>query len=218
MLETIRQYSREQMQKTGEEAEMRRRHRDRYLELADRVNEQWWLSPGKVGLFASTRDEHANLRATMEYSLTEPGQAGAGTRMARALWIYWIVCGLPHEGTLWLERSLACETEPDRERAEALWAASLVSAYGGNPNPATVDEILAMMAECQTLAEQLGDPAFVALATYLSGSRSFAVATRCKASPCLLRASSWNEPSVKPIPPEFRPVSPRHRRHPGQSR
>ncbi|MFF1874732.1 ATP-binding protein [Kitasatospora herbaricolor] len=169
MLETIRQYGREQLQKTGEESELRRRHRDRYLELAERVSEQWWFGPGQVVLFASTRDEHANLRAAMEYCLTEPGQAGAGTRMAGALWIYWIVCGLPHEGTLWLERALACETEPGRQRAEALWAASIVSAYGGNPSPATVDEILAMMAECQALAEQMGDPAFLAHTTYLSG-------------------------------------------------
>ncbi|MCX5215395.1 LuxR C-terminal-related transcriptional regulator [Kitasatospora sp. NBC_00240] len=169
MLETIRQYGREQLQTTGEGAELRRRHRDRYLELAERVKEQWWFGPGQVALFSSTREEHANLRAAMEYSLTEPGQAGAGTRMAGALWIYWIVCGLPHEGTLWLERALACETEPGWQRAEALWAASLVSAYGGNPGPATVEEILAMMAECQALAEQLGDPAFLAHATYLSG-------------------------------------------------
>jgi non-specific serine/threonine protein kinase len=168
MLETIRQYGREQLQRTGDEAELRRRHRDRYLELVDRVEEQWF-GPRQVALFASVREEHANLRAAMEYCLTEAGQARTGMHMAGALWIYWIVCGLPREGMLWLERALARDAEPCRQRAEALWAASLISAYGGNPSPATTDEILAMTAECLAFAEQLGDPELFARATYLSG-------------------------------------------------
>ncbi|MCX5215416.1 LuxR C-terminal-related transcriptional regulator [Kitasatospora sp. NBC_00240] len=169
MLETIRQYGREQLRDTGEEPELRRRHRDHYQRLAERVQEQWF-GPGQVALFASTRTEHANLRAAMEYSLTEPGQAPAGLHMASSLWIYWIVCGLPREGTVWLERALARNEEPDRIRAVALWAASLLNIYGGNPAPETgVDEVITMAEESRRLAEQLADPALVAHATYLSG-------------------------------------------------
>ncbi|MFF1949686.1 ATP-binding protein, partial [Kitasatospora herbaricolor] len=169
MLETIRQYGREQLRSTGEEPELRRSHRDHYLHLAERVQERWF-GPGQVALFASTRTEHANLRAAMEYSLTEPGQAPAGLHMASSLWIYWIVCGLPREGTVWLERALACNEEPDRIRAMALWAASLLNIYGGNPAPETgTDEVIVMAEESRRLAEQLADPALVAHATYLSG-------------------------------------------------
>ncbi|MFF1954741.1 response regulator transcription factor, partial [Kitasatospora herbaricolor] len=125
--------------------------------------------PGQVALFASTRTEHANLRAAMEYSLTEPGQESAGLHMASSLWIYWIAGGLPREGAVWLERALACNEEPSAQRAEALWAASLLSIYGGNPSQTAVDETITMMEECRSLASQLGDPALLAHATYLWG-------------------------------------------------
>ncbi|MET9618586.1 ATP-binding protein, partial [Kitasatospora indigofera] len=52
MLETIRQYGREQLRSTGEEPELRRRHRDHYLRLAERVQERWF-GPGQVALFTS---------------------------------------------------------------------------------------------------------------------------------------------------------------------
>ncbi|MFE3238497.1 ATP-binding protein, partial [Kitasatospora indigofera] len=51
MLETIRQYGREQLIHAGEEAELRLRHRDHYLQLAELVQARWF-GPGQVALFA----------------------------------------------------------------------------------------------------------------------------------------------------------------------
>ncbi|MFF1874733.1 ATP-binding protein [Kitasatospora herbaricolor] len=168
MLETIRQYGCEKLRHTGDEDGLRLRHRDHYLRFAERIGDQWF-GPGQVELFAAAREEHANLRTALDYCLNRPDQARTALHMAASLWIYWIACGLPHEGALWFERALASGGEPGRERAEALWAASLLNVYGGNPNPAAVEEILTMTAECQTLAAQLDDPAFFAHATYLAG-------------------------------------------------
>jgi non-specific serine/threonine protein kinase len=168
MLETIRQYGRDQLRDTDDADDLRRRHRDHYLTLAEHV-ENTWFGPGQVQLFATAREEHANLRSALEYSLTRPGQTRTALHMAASLWIYWVVCNLPREGALWLERALAADTEPSPERAEALWTTSLIHTYGGNPSPATVGEILTMTAECQAIAERLDDPAFAARSTYLNG-------------------------------------------------
>jgi non-specific serine/threonine protein kinase len=169
MLNTIHQYGRLQLQRSGSDAERYRQlHRDHYLKLAERVEGQWF-GPGQVELFASVRDDHANLRAALEHCLADPGQARAGLHMAAALTIYWMACGLPREGLHWLERALATDASPSRDRAEALWAAALLHASGENPSPEAAADIVAMTEECRQLAEELGDPALLAHAIWLSG-------------------------------------------------
>ncbi|WP_328793173.1 LuxR C-terminal-related transcriptional regulator [Streptomyces sp. NBC_00273] len=168
MLETLRQYGREHLARAGETDGLRRRHRDHYLQLAEHVHDQWF-GPGQVILFASARREHANLRAALEYCLTEPGEAPHALRMAASLWTYWIVCGLVQEGAIWLARALAGSPAPGPHRVDALWAASLVSNYSGDRGRPAERAALAMIEECHRLATSLRDPARIAHATYLWG-------------------------------------------------
>ncbi|MGV9266178.1 ATP-binding protein [Kitasatospora sp. NPDC003701] len=168
MLETLRQYGREQLRRAGEEDALRRRHRDHYLRLAEHVEERWF-GPGQVALFAATRAEHANLRAALEYGLTEPGEARAALHMAAALWSYWTVAGLPGEGMLWLDRALAACPEPGPQRADGLWAAGVLKIYDGNPSARTAHEAIGMLDDSRRLSADLDDPARLAHATYLSG-------------------------------------------------
>ncbi|MFD5922782.1 ATP-binding protein [Kitasatospora sp. NPDC058201] len=169
MLETIRRYGHEHLSPAGEEAGLSRRHRDHYLRLAERVRDQWF-GPGQAALFATTRREHANLRAALEHSLTEPGEPEEALRIAAALWMYWIVCGLAHEGAIWLERALASTTaESSPQRVDALWVAVLLGNYSGRPNKDAAHETLSMAQECHRLAATLHDPARLAHATYLWG-------------------------------------------------
>ncbi|MEE1826318.1 LuxR C-terminal-related transcriptional regulator, partial [Streptomyces sp. BE20] len=166
MLETLRQYGHEHLRRTGEEDELRRRHRDHYLRLAEHVEEHWF-GPGQVDLFTVTRAEHANLRAALEYSLTQPGQVPNALHMAAALWPYWSVTGLRREGMLWLDRALAAGPEPGPQRADALWTAGALKMPSGDSGG--LAEAIAMLEESRRLAADLNDQARLAHATCLSG-------------------------------------------------
>ncbi|MEE1820857.1 LuxR C-terminal-related transcriptional regulator [Streptomyces sp. BE20] len=168
MLETIRRYGHERLSLAGEESTLRRRHRDHYLRQAEHVRDRWF-GPGQAALFAATRREHANLRAALEYSLTEPGESREALHIASALWMYWIVCGLAHEGAIWLERALAGTAQASPQRADALWTAALLGNYSGRPSKSAAYETLSMAQECHRLAATLHDPARLAHATYLWG-------------------------------------------------
>ena len=111
MLETIREYSLEQLTAHGELANLRARHRDYCLALAER------LEPRLVGAEANAAQdvldrEHDNMRAALgrcqEETAGGSGVAGttAGVRLAGALWRYWWVRGLFNEGRRWLTQAL----------------------------------------------------------------------------------------------------------------
>lgn len=163
LLETIRQYGAERLRERGEETALRRRHRDHYLSLAEQAETQWFGSQ-QVALFTGLRNEHANLRAALECCLSEPDASGLGLRMAGALWIYWLVCGLQREGRLWLDRALARDVEPSPQRATALWANGYLAALLGEMSPA-----LEMLEECRGIAQRNRDQAMPAHTTYASG-------------------------------------------------
>src|SRR5690606_4182949 len=81
MLETIREYGREQLAASGESTSIQRRHADWCLDLVDRawpafasrVNSEPWLN-----LLAT---EHGNLRSALAW-LTQAGHAGEAVRLA----------------------------------------------------------------------------------------------------------------------------------------
>lgn len=149
MMETIRLYGRDMLRGTGEEAGLRRRHRDYYQGLVARA-EAGWFSSNQVAWCDLLRLEHANLRIALDFCLTEPGERQGGLAMVAALWTYWITCGMVSEGHHWLTRALALAPEPTPIRAKALWITGWVALARGDLSGAT-----AALRECRTLAEQL---------------------------------------------------------------
>ncbi|MCX5215478.1 LuxR C-terminal-related transcriptional regulator [Kitasatospora sp. NBC_00240] len=163
MLETIRQYGRERLLESREEEVLHRRHRDYYLEQAEQLQVQWF-GPGQTELLVRMRAEHANLRAALEFCLSEPAEMRTGLHMAGALWLYWMLSGLQKEGEYWLRRTLASQPEPSSERAIGLWVYAYLLIVGGEK-----DAALAMIGECEQIARRLDDAAMHAHAIYLSG-------------------------------------------------
>ena len=84
MLETIRDYGQDKLREAGEETVLRRRHRDWYQQLAAHAQPSGSATGRRTGWPASIR-EHPNLRAAMEFCLTEPGEAEAALRLAVTL-------------------------------------------------------------------------------------------------------------------------------------
>ncbi|MEV0055254.1 LuxR C-terminal-related transcriptional regulator [Saccharopolyspora shandongensis] len=163
LLETVRQYGQQRLRESSGEAVLRLRHRDYYLRLAEDA-EADWFGPRQLDWLTRLRAEHSNLRAALEFCVTEPGQARVGQRLASALWIYWIACGLLTEGRHWLDRALALDQEPSAERTKALWVSGYIATRQGDNSAA-----LAMLEECQELARRLDDRSALARGLQMNG-------------------------------------------------
>ncbi|MGW4526652.1 ATP-binding protein [Amycolatopsis sp. NPDC004378] len=163
LLEPLRQFGRDKLAESGEAAAVLRSMRDHYLALAVR-SERAWFGPEQAEIFRRTRVEHANLRAAMDYSLTEPGELETGLRLAATLGYYWAGCGVFGEGRHWLDRALALAREPGTARAKALWVNGYVATLQGD-NAAAVT----MLEECREYALRAGDEVAMAYATHRLG-------------------------------------------------
>ncbi|GAA4476555.1 hypothetical protein GCM10023094_16690 [Rhodococcus olei] len=121
MLDTVRDYGREQIEHSGDLPDLRRRLRDWYLRLTLDADDAW-VGPDQLDWSARLARELPNLRAALEVALSEAD--GTALRIAGALNKFWRSRGLLSEARRWLDRALA---EPGHRppvvRAKALHAA-----------------------------------------------------------------------------------------------
>jgi non-specific serine/threonine protein kinase len=137
LLDTLAEYGRERLcdpatarHRYGvDEPMLRRRHRDFYLELAERFHADWF-GPRQVAWSRRMRAELDNLRAALGYCLNA-GDARVGVRLAGALHYLWYGCGEAREGRLWLERVLVADPHPSRELIRALAARARIALLQG---------------------------------------------------------------------------------------
>lgn len=118
MLETIRDFGREQLGESGEEPAVQRRHRDWYVAFANEVREQSWGPLQKVW-WDQTLVELPNLREVLHFCLTTPGEVQPGLSIASDLCYCWHI-GYVREGRRWLDGLLELDPTPSPERARAL--------------------------------------------------------------------------------------------------
>ncbi|MCC5579371.1 AAA family ATPase [Microtetraspora sp. AC03309] len=162
LLDTIRHYGRERLEESGQDAVMRRRHRDYYRGLAAEAD-RLLFGPDQVAWFTRLKREHANLRTSLEYCFAQ-GETLAGLEMATDLLYHWITSYYLHEGRGWLDRGLAAESERGEARARALWANSWLAIIQAEIAPAE-----AMLAESRALGERLGLERVLAWVALFSG-------------------------------------------------
>ncbi|QIZ40008.1 LuxR family transcriptional regulator [Saccharopolyspora sp. ASAGF58] len=151
MLDTIRHYGRQRLAAAGEDATLRRQHRDYYLGLAEQSDAES-AGPRQGEWIARLRAERPNLWAALDYCLAIPAEIRTGLRLSTALWFYWIAGGSVREGRHWLDRALALDTEPSPERARALWLTGWIAICQGD-----VTGALSLLEQSRRLAAQLGD-------------------------------------------------------------
>ncbi|HTR90886.1 MAG TPA: LuxR C-terminal-related transcriptional regulator [Trebonia sp.] len=152
LLETIRQYGRERLEQAGEEEALRLRHRDFYLAMAQGLAGQWY-GPRQVEGLARLRDEHANLRAALEFSAARQAGPRTALDLMVALRNHWYADGYLAEGRRWLDHALALPgQDTDDVRVHALWVAAWVCLLQGDDLAAR-----ARLDDCDTLAFSLGD-------------------------------------------------------------
>ena len=161
MLLTLAQYGQERLAEHGHSEAARNRHAAHYLQVAAPSfddyqrpggrSQAWWL--------ARLADEHDNLRAALEWSISNDDAETAQLLSGHLAW-YWWHTGHSVEGQRWLERSLALgDATPPTVRARAAawsaWLSMLAGAWETAPIRA---------AEAIELCERSGDVALLGLA------------------------------------------------------
>ncbi|WP_433678710.1 protein kinase domain-containing protein [Nocardia sp. CA-119907] len=162
MLETVQEYGLYKLTEAGQDARLRRHHRDWYERLALNA-EADWVSPRQLEWIARITRELPNLRKALEFSISEPDRAGL--RTAAALHSFWASSGRFSEARHWCDRTLACTPDaPAADRAKALNTSSVFAAHLGDLQAAT-----SRITELRTLAEQTADHTIDALLAYADG-------------------------------------------------
>jgi len=177
MLETIREYAREQLVASGELAEVQRHHSKYYVMLAQRAEPG--LQSAQQAMWLSQLDpEYDNLRLALGWSLELSGDICTGLELAAALGNFWNIRGNMSEGRRWLERVLA--TNPFLHSLAArdpackqAWAKALnwgaVLAWQQNDYAQT----RALAEESLVLFRELGDKRGIATALFSLGVVAF---------------------------------------------
>jgi predicted ATPase len=105
MLETIREFAGEQLVESGEEEQIRRRHAEFFLTLAESANLcSEATAAGRSPRYDLVLPERENIRTALEWLLAA-GEIEAATRLAVSLEELWITSD-PTEGRRWLSQLL----------------------------------------------------------------------------------------------------------------
>ena len=130
MLETIREFALDAVVVSGEEAEVRRRHANQFLALAEQAEPEL-LGPRQAEWLERLEREHGNLRAALEWSVKR-GDAILALHLSAALWRFWYTRGHLTEGRGWLLQVLASSFEESAVRAQVLNGAGVLAQTQGD--------------------------------------------------------------------------------------
>jgi non-specific serine/threonine protein kinase len=111
LLETVRLYALQQLERTGETAAARARHLDWGVALAEQAAPAL-QGPEQAAWLARLAREHDNLRAALQWAL-DRGLSTRGLRLAGALGKHWLRGGHQREGWAWLAAVLALPADDE---------------------------------------------------------------------------------------------------------
>jgi predicted ATPase/DNA-binding SARP family transcriptional activator len=164
MLAVIREYALERLEVSGETEELKRRHTQYFLSLAEE-EEPNFRGPRQLQSFARLTAEHENIRTALEWA-GAVGETELELRLAGSLLDFWLLGSYLSEGRRSLERALArSTTEPAVVRAKALLGLAVLTGYqlGWGRAQSVAEEALA-------LYHDLGDRRGVALTLLTLGN------------------------------------------------
>jgi non-specific serine/threonine protein kinase len=161
LLEPVRQFARDELRESGEEADLRRRHAGHYLSLAERAEPEL-LGPNQGLWLGRLRSEFANLREAHSWSLEsgqEEDRVRLRLRLPAALWRFWGGRRF-EEGKRWLQTALEKDTGGfPADRAQALDGLGFILTFQHEFGRA-----IEVLEESIALYEELGDRSGAALA------------------------------------------------------
>ena len=123
LLETVRRYASQRLERVGEVEETRDRHLRYCLQLAETA-ETKLQGPEQAEWLQRLEREHDNLRAGLAWAV----EGETRLRLAGALWRFWYRRGYLSEGRSWLENALSKSSEVvEQVRAKALHGAGVLA-------------------------------------------------------------------------------------------
>ena len=151
LLETIREYADARLAESGERARVHTRHRDHFVDEAERLGPQL-EGAYQEGATAALADAYPNLAAAFEWS-RDQGDTDAMLRLAGALFYFFIIRGMFY-GRRWSQAALAAGDGSASWRVRALVADGHLAVFGGDvmSHPPAI-------AEAVELARDLADEA-----------------------------------------------------------
>ncbi len=152
LLETIRQYGRDRLFRSGEIEALGARHFECFLALAESAKPE--LTRGDQVIWLDRLDlEHDNLRSALDWSGAAPDRRSDALTLAVCLWWFWIKRGYFTEGRRRLEGALATSTDtpPDVE-TQALVGLMHLASFQGD-----VAASREFAARCLNTARRAGD-------------------------------------------------------------
>jgi predicted ATPase/class 3 adenylate cyclase len=161
MLETIREYAVEKLEDLGEVEELRRRHAEYLLVLAEEAFPELQGSPRPW--LDRLEADHDNFRSVLDW-LESAGRTQEALQLAGALYRFWSMRGYLLEGRDRLEHLLARERPGNSARVRALHGAAVMASATGDPESAET-----RAEEARDLAHTLGDAWGEAYAVYMLG-------------------------------------------------
>jgi predicted ATPase/class 3 adenylate cyclase len=152
MLETIREYARDQLREVGEEENLRRRHLDYYFIFALQ-SEETLKGTDPSGCLRQMDEERDNLYTALDWSLKRSVDGGdLAMEMAGGLWMWWLARGSLSEGHMWLKKTLDAGPNRSSSRAKALASAGVMTWQLGELKEGSLllEESIAILHEQQT--------------------------------------------------------------------
>jgi tetratricopeptide (TPR) repeat protein len=166
MLATIREYGREKLADEGDMADLRRRHAEAFVALAETAEPEL-TGPRAARWLDHLELDHDNVRAALEWSL-EHGEAVIAFRLLAAIWRFWQVRGHIHEARRWADRVLTMpgvDGLPAETRASGFGGAGSIGYWQGDYAMSHVNYVRALEAARESghrraIARALYDLAF----------------------------------------------------------
>lgn len=155
MLETIRSFAEEQLERMGEADVVRQRHAAWFLGLAQRAERFIWSEHQAVWLLRLERS-HDNVRLALNWCLNG-GDEETGALLVAAMHRFWFARGYIREGRKWNGLAAAKRQVSDQGRALALRNLAFFLMHQGE-----VQQALGLAEQAAALARSVGEPSLLA--------------------------------------------------------
>jgi predicted ATPase/class 3 adenylate cyclase len=131
LLETVRRYALDELEAAGRIGELRDRHAERFLALAERAEAEL-SGPRQAAWLEQLEREHDNLRAAIDWLLAA-GRVDDALRAVSALGRFWRAHAHIREARAWLAAGLEADADVEPlTRAKALWTAGRQASAQGD--------------------------------------------------------------------------------------
>lgn len=154
MLETIREFGLEQVEKLDELEKLQRIHANYFLSLAQEVDPHLPGSEQKIWLKLLEREQD-NFRAVLRWGL-EHQETAFILRLVGSFWQFWFLRGYWSEGRRWLEEAVSMASKGKVNpalNAKARYAAAMLVLYQGDKSRAR-----SLCEASVALYREMGDP------------------------------------------------------------